>query len=344
MTREDSLESLYMPAALKALERFSVEPENIELVTHSENVTFRVFTRSSKTDYVLRLHRPGYNSIEELNSERQWAAALKDAGLSIQESLPTRQGEYFVLIDVPGTGEQRYAGMTSWLEGALLSDCLEAQPDDADRARVFHRIGAIAATIHNQSAAWNEPPGFTRRRLDLDGLLGEQPHWGRFWEHPDLTPAGRTALLRKRHDVRIALQAYGETADNFSLIHADLDPDNIIQHGDDMALIDFDDAAFGWHLYDLASALIEYRSAPDFDALSAALLDGYREHRPLAKRDIEMLPAFLLIRGMATIGWYLQRPEHTDSDYFEELRNWILEASSLSDLSDRKIMLSTAGC
>jgi Ser/Thr protein kinase RdoA (MazF antagonist) len=327
MTGDGDLESLYLPAAERALEHFPVEPEAIELVAFSENVTFRVSTRHREADYVLRLHRPGYNAIGELDSERLWAGALKDAGLCIQDSLPTRQGQYFVPIDIPGAGEQRYAGMTSWLEGMLLSDCLEAKPGPADRARVFHEIGAIAAAIHNQSAAWNVPPGFTRRRLDLDGLLGEQPHWGRFWEHPDLNRAEGAALLHKRNEVGKVLRAYGETADNFSLIHADLDPDNIIQHGDDMALIDFDDAAFGWHLYDLASALLEYRSAPDFEALSAALLDGYRQHRPLAERDIEMLPAFLLVRGMATIGWFLQRPEHADSGYFEALRDWLLDAS-----------------
>ena len=323
---DSDLESLYTPAALKALESFSVEPEDIELVAHSENVTFRVSARGGETDYVLRLHRPGYNSIEELNSERIWATALKDAGISIQDSLLTRKGQHFALVDVPGTGEQRYAGMASWLEGTLLSDYLETKPGRADRERMFHRIGGIAAAIHNQSTGWNVPPGFERRRLDLEGLLGERPHWGRFWEHADLTSAERAVLLRARQDVRNTLQAYGETPDNFSLIHADLDPDNIVQHGDDLALIDFDDSAYGWHVYDMASVLIEHSLTPDFDALSAALLDGYGERRPLEKRDIEMLPAFLLIRGMAIIGWYHQRPEHVDSEYFEALKNRVLEA------------------
>lgn len=328
---DSALESLYTQAALKALESFPVEPEDVELVAYSENVTFRVSARSSETDYVLRLHRPGYNSIGELNSERIWAAALKDAGLLIQDSLMTNQGQYFVLVDVPGTAEQRYAGMTSWLEGTLLSDCLDSKPDGADRERVFHRIGEIEATIHNQSAAWNEPPGFERRRLDLEGLLGERPHWGRFWEHTDLTSAEQALLMRKRNDARSALKAYGETPDNFSLIHADLDPANIIQHGDDMALIDFDDSAYGWHMYDLASVLLECRSAPDFEALSAALLDGYRRLRSLEKRDIEMLPVFLLIRGMATIGWYHQRPEYAGSEHFEELRNWVIDPGNSGD-------------
>ena len=329
---DSALESLYTSAALKALESFPVEPDGIELVAHSENITFRVSVHGSETDYVLRLHRPGYNSIEELDSERIWVSALKDAGLSIQESLLTRQGQYFVRVDVPATGEQRYAGMTSWLEGMLLSDHLDMNPGRAERERVFHRIGEIEAAIHNQSAAWNEPPGFERRRLDLEGLLGEQPHWGRFWEHAELTSAEQTVLLRKRRDVRVALQEYGETSGSFSLIHADLDPANIIKHGDDMALIDFDDSAYGWHMYDLASVLIEYRSAPDFDALRAALLNGYGELRSLEERDIEMLPAFLLIRGMALIGWYHQRPEHAGSEQFEKLKNWVLDASNSGGL------------
>jgi len=41
--------------------------------------------------------------------------------------------------------------------------------------------------------------------------------------------------------------------------------------------------------------------------------------------DIEMLPAFLLIRGMALIGWFHQRPEHAGSDFFEEMKTWVLK-------------------
>jgi Ser/Thr protein kinase RdoA (MazF antagonist) len=78
-------------------------------------------------------------------------------------------------------------------------------------------------------------------------------------------------------------------------------------------------------LYDFASALLEYSFAPDFTALREALLEGYREHRPLARRDLDLLPTFLLIRGMAIIGWFHQRPEHTGSDYFAKVKNIVFE-------------------
>ena len=319
------VESPYTPAALKALESFAVEPDDLELVAHSENVTFRVSVENCDNDYVLRLHRPGYNTIEELDSERVWIRALNDAGVSVQESLLTRQGKYFELIDIPGTGEQRHAGMTTWLDGTLLSHYLETSSDRVERKRIFHRIGEITASIHNQSTHWTEPQGFERRRVDLEGLLGETPRWGRFWEHADLTRPEQAMLLQARHNARIALKAYGERPENFSLIHADLHPDNIVHNGGKLSLIDFDDSAYGWHMYDIASVLIEYSSAPDFETLRAALLDGYCKHRPLAKRDVAMLPTFLLIRGMAIIGWYHQRPEHAGSGYFVEVKKWVIE-------------------
>jgi Ser/Thr protein kinase RdoA (MazF antagonist) len=65
--------------------------------------------------------------------------------------------------------------------------------------------------------------------------------------------------------------------------------------------------------------------APDFDALRAALLEGYREHRPLSEQDVNLLDAFLLIRGMAIIGWFHQRAEHAGSEYFEEVKKIVFE-------------------
>lgn len=322
---KEPIESHYAKAAANALESFSIQPENIELIAHSENVTFRVTTPGSNTRYALRLHRPGYNTLAELESERQWTKALTDTGIAAPNGLLTHQGKHFELIDIPVTGEQRYAGITKWAEGLTVSDYLDANPEREARATFFHKIGEIAAAIHNQSTRWPAPPGFARPRLDLDGLLGDAPRWGRFWEHPDLDKTERKLLLQARARLHDTLHAYGERPDLFSLIHADLHPGNIVYDGSNLALIDFDDSAYGWHMYDIASALIEDRLRPGFSALRNSLLEGYRTHRSLAERDVDMLPDFLLLRGMAIVGWLYQRPEHGGMGFFEELKNWVVE-------------------
>jgi Ser/Thr protein kinase RdoA (MazF antagonist) len=131
-------------------------------------------------------------------------------------------------------------------------------------------------------------------------------------------------LLRAKANLRASLTGYGETPDNFSLIHADFTPENIIYDGGDLAVIDFDDLAYGWHMYDIASALVECRFDNDFEALQAAFLKGYRQCRDLTVQDVDMLPDFLLLRGMAIIGWYRQRPEYAGEAEFEKFKNWVV--------------------
>ena len=322
---KDVIESCYTTAAFKALERFPVDVEGVEFIKRSENVTFRVSVRGRDTDYVLRLHRPGYNTIEELNSERVWVNALQDAGIPVPGSLMTQDAQNFVLVDIPEAGEQRYAGMTTWLQGTPLDEYLSTRSDAEERKSLFRRIGELAAAIHNQSANWKEPAGFEMGRLDVESLLGETPYWGRFWEHAELTSAEKALLLREREKARTILIEYGESPETFSLIHADLHPENIIYNEGDLALIDFDDAAYSWHLYEIATALILDVFAPDYAALRAALLEGYCEHRPLSKKDLDLLDAFLTIRGMAIIGWFHQRAEHAGSEYFAKVKEIVFE-------------------
>jgi Ser/Thr protein kinase RdoA (MazF antagonist) len=331
------VESFYTEAASKALECFEVEAKDISLVALSENITFRVSVRGDDPDYTLRLHRPGYNTLEELQSERVWTGALNEAGIKVPASHVTKRGEHYVLIDIPEAGEQRYAGLTSWLNGMPLNDHLVKTGDRKERLIFFRRIGEIAAAIHNQSAGWKEPPGFVRRKLDIEALLGEEPAWGRFWEHRDLSKAERELLIRARAEAYEVLVDYGSNDENFSLIHADLHPDNIVMSGNDLALIDFDDAAYGWHMYDIASALNDDHFVLGLEDTGRALLEGYLEHRPLPERDRRMLRTFLLVRGMAIIGWFHQRPEHEGSTYLKDVMEGVLEACHrLSTLTEMR--------
>jgi Ser/Thr protein kinase RdoA (MazF antagonist) len=315
----------YLEAAWKAMESFSVNATEIDPVMQSENVTFRVTDRAGDKRYVLRLHRPGYNTLQELESEKVWVAALKGTGVPVPDSLETRQGGHFIRVHIPGFDEPRFAGLTTWHEGEPLGDFLQSCTDAAERERMFSRFGEIAATFHNQSARWQAPAGFVRRTLGVENLLGETPFWGRFWEHPQLDGSEQALLLRVRNSLRTVLTDYGEQPAKFSMIHADLTPDNIIYDGKHLAVIDFDDCAYGWHLYDIASLLAECALYPDFEELQEALLTGYRLHRKLTPQDAGLLSDFLLVRGMAVIGWFYQRPEHADLKEFHDVKHWVLD-------------------
>jgi len=299
----------YAPAARQALAAFGVEPAELHFVHLSENVTFRATDARDGASLVLRLHRPWYHDIAELRSEHLWTRALVQAGIAAPEPLLTQTGENFARVEVAATGERRWAGLARWVEGELLADVVARETDSATSARHFAQMGAIMAAMHDQATDWTPPAGFRRHALDADGLMGAEPFWGPFWDHPIFSPAERDMLLGMRDRLHAALTRFGKPARTFSLIHADLHPRNVLIDGARAAVIDFDDAGFGWHQYDLAVALVSYQEHPDFLLFRDACITGYRSVRAISDTNLALLPMFLLIRDMAQMGWYHQRPE-----------------------------------
>jgi Ser/Thr protein kinase RdoA (MazF antagonist) len=300
---------VFTPAAVEALKAFPIAPEPPELVALSENVTFRVVDREGGGAYVLRLHRPGYHTLEELNSERVWTRALAAAGVAVPIPLVTRDGGDYVSVAIPALAQQRHAGMTRWTEGQLLADVLERDEDASESKRYFEQLGAVAAAMHNQSSRWRPPPAFTRHAVDADGLLGDAPFWGPFWEHPVFSPTERRLVIAIRDRIREVLGRYGQGASTFGMIHADLHHGNLLVGEGGLTVIDFDDCAFGWHAYDIAVSLQHQQDTPRFEAVRQAFVRGYRTRRELGDDVLALVPMFLLVRGMAVIGWLLQRPE-----------------------------------
>jgi len=94
-------------AARQALEHWPVQVAELKFISQSENIVFKVRS-AQEEEFVLRLHRPGYNSLAELQSERVWTAALNNTGISAPIGVPSITGEQFVQI------EERYAGMLHW--------------------------------------------------------------------------------------------------------------------------------------------------------------------------------------------------------------------------------------
>ena len=296
-------------AAEEALSHWDVDIAELALLPRSENIAFRVTDVAGKK-YVFRLHRPGYHSLKELESEQLWTRALRDADIDVPVPVPTSIGSNYAEVKV--CGQTRLAGMLKWVNGVTMLSLLEDQTGSEVTAKRFFQIGELLAKIHNQACSWKPPKTFSRHSFNLDGLVGEHPFWGRFWEGRLTNKEQRCWLREARHKVCAILTRYGETPETYSLIHADLHPGNVIVNGGQLHIIDFDDSGFGWHQYDFSNALFEYREHRDLSVMQKALFKGYRQHRCLTDQAISYVPLFLVIRALAHIGWYSDRPEHDE--------------------------------
>ncbi len=307
-------------AGHKALESWGIHDARLSLIKHRENAVFRV----DKDDFVaaLRVHRHGYHSNDELRSELQWMRALSEAGVAVPKVITTRSGEPFINHYWPGLPGELQIDLFEWIEGRPLGSVEDGVEDEAEVDATYGALGQLAARVHNQASVWRLPEGFVRHAWDADGLAGENPFWGRFWELAAASESERDLLERGRARVYRDLGALPKSAATYSMIHADFAPENLMVDGDEVRLIDFDDAGFGWHLFELATSLYFIRGEPYYERARDALFAGYRRHRGLSDAQFELLSLFFLARGLTYVGWVHTRAE---TDTAAELTPAILQ-------------------
>ena len=293
----------FQTLAVEALEKFGISREaKLKLIKYRENAVFCVEVPKTGDRYVIRVHRPGYQTEQTILSEMHWMNALRDSGVYTPLPLAGADGNRVQTVSVESVPQARHCSMLHWVDGSPLS---EENPTEA-----YSLLGQVNARFHRQVKNWEPPPGFQRQSWDENGMFGENPLWGRFKDLEVLNTDQLDLMYRARGVVLKRLEKYGKGTDRFGLIHADLMAENILLDEGNPYVIDFDDSGFGWFMYDLATLLaINIPEEEDARVAGDAWTEGYRSVESLADEHLDELPTFLMCRYLVGLGWLHTRKE-----------------------------------
>lgn len=267
------------------------------LINERENAVYEAHLQTGRR-VALRLHRMGYQSQEAIRSELIWTAALADQGFHCPCPVPSENG---ALVHRLASGQ--FASVVSWIDAAPIGENGVPFAGTLEQHLAQMRaLGGLIRKMHDLTDAL-DTSALVRPRWDLDGLLGDAPHWGRFWENPSLSENERSIVQKARKIA--AQQLFENNGLHQGLIHADVLQENVLKNAQGLHIIDFDDSGFGYHLFDLGTALIQHAEHPHLDALSAALCDGYGGGHG-------RMPLFMMLRAMASAGWIMSRAPAND--------------------------------
>ena len=338
----ESAGSSFDIAADVLLERYGFIGCMLEPLCYSENHTYRVTRLNGKPFATLRICRPGYRSLGELHSEIDWLSHLNNEvkleSIEIIRPILALDGSAVQVVALPD-GSVFHGVAFAYMDGVT--------PDEGDgeaMCRLFRRLGSLAAALHEHTrglelaATLHEPnqairtgtsfgeltqglgaaatsrasfiPPIGRPVWDCDTTLGPHALWGDWRFFVGFTPQEKELLERAERRIRAAMAAYGKPRGRFGLIHADMRLANLLVEGDILKLLDFDDCAYSWHLFDLAASLSFIEARPDLSVLVVAWIEGYRAAstaHPLEEADVAVIPSLIMMRRLQLTAWLATR-------------------------------------
>ncbi|MGA2189433.1 MAG: phosphotransferase [Steroidobacteraceae bacterium] len=286
----------------RALARWNLpRGTSIRLLNVSENATYALSDPRGR-ELVLRVHRVGYSSAEEIRSELQWMNALRRDGV-IDTAAPVAggDGELVQVLEPFTGGPPRFAVAFERLPGK--------EPDSREAVRWFARLGELTARMHCHAKAWALPAGFRRKRWDLPAMVGPDGFWGSWRAGIGLDAAGAQTLERVLALIGLRLERFGSGPDEFGLVHADLRLANLLVDGTHLRIIDFDDCGFCWFAYDFATAVSFIEHEPTVPDLITAWCAGYRTAAALSAATEAEIPTFVMLRRILLTAWLASHAE-----------------------------------
>ncbi len=277
---------------------------HIKLIHYSENHTYKV--TSNNTTSILRISRVKYHTLNQIKSELKWIDALScKTNLLVAKPIGSRSGNMAETVELD-SGQKFICCMFEYIAGITpeFSDLKDSIP-------LFNELGYKTAILHNFCKSWGEAAALDRPKWDCESTIGDKAKWGSWKYFEGFIKPEIELLDEAKNTIEHHISDYGCNKDNFGLIHSDIRFANLIQTDTDVFIIDFDDSAFSWYMYDIACSLSFIEDDANISELACAWLEGYAKQSSLDCKDIKMIATFIMMRRLQLTGWLAS---HSDSD------------------------------
>ena len=312
--------------AIEALTHYPLGDFNLQFIKHAENTTFRVIEKNasdSQSDcflpghYLLRIHRPNYQSDIRIHSELSWLAALsKDLSIAVQEPAPTVDEKLLLPVKIAGVPEERICSLLRWLPGRFHKKRVLAHH--------AYSLGKTMALLHDHSQKWRQPKSFERRHWDENGLFGNGGGYdlpaAELWSC--VPKASLSVFTKAAQKASIQIKRWKNDKSQYGLLHADLHLGNVLFKRGTALPLDFDDCGFGPWVYDFAVPLADWHELPNFRSLYENLIAGYAAVKEPPHSQLEHVHTFIAARRVSLALWFIDRSK-TNPRFIALTKKWL---------------------
>ena len=283
----------------KILALYDLEDAEAESIRHYDNLIYKIKTEKT---YALRICSPKITQ-KQLKNEIDWLIALReDTDLLVPQPVANKQDDFVTQL------EDRCCVLFEWLKGKPVSRMMSPE--------VAKKIGEMMARLHLHAS------GYVRDRLknrigDRDYFFGTNSWWQT--KAQKRLPDDYQSLMPAIEKAACSIDRLDKSPEQFGMIHSDLHFGNIINNGENYAIIDFGDCRMGYYLLDLAVTEAEFKDYSNADKLIPIFRESYHNRRGYLPSN-EDIGTFEVMSSLLLLEWIF---ESSSEKVREDKAMWI---------------------
>lgn len=297
----------YKILAKKVLSLYPISNPEIEFIRHNENITFKVTDKLCNRHYLLRIHKPAIEGLfgiqhtfEGVKSEIKILQELsKDSGLKVQKPIANCSGEYVTEYSFSEFSSPCYSTLLEWIEGSTLT----LKEDNIEE--IAFALGQNFALFHKCSREFKPEKDFKRPIYDTDRIDSAIEDL-KYCVEVNLFSKEQYDLIK---EVLILIKSQIKELDlkgnTWGIIHADIQPGNVVINNGNPCLIDFGFSGFGYYLFDLGSAATIFEGN-----LRKIFLQGYASKSSFSFEDLKYIEGFVFMDIFITYVMFMRSEDN----------------------------------
>ncbi|GHO46688.1 phosphotransferase enzyme family protein [Ktedonospora formicarum] len=259
--------------AERILERWEHDQGTARFFRSSANFVYTFLKGGER--YFLRFVDTSERTVSTIEVEMALLNWLANKGMIVTTPIMSMHGRWVEMVET-GRGTFHAVVFTK-LEGEQLN------LEELSIAQ-FEAWGAALGKLHATMGQYREP-NLSKRPTWRDQLDVAQSY----------VSSDEPKIQAELDSITSLLSAFPVTEMNYGLIHGDFELDNLFWQNNTIAMLDFDDCFYCWHVADIALALRDlFEAGVDLNNPSfRVFIRGYSAHHVLAEELHTHLPTFM---------------------------------------------------
>jgi amicoumacin kinase len=306
--------------------RFGVSLKELTFIGGFQNFIYSYNRGEFK--YILRFTPSTLRTSEGLAAEIEWIRYLSENGLSVSDPVYSVHGKDFERIQ--GKMMDFYITSFKYAPGRKIG-----YPECLGNAMLYEQCGRITGRLHELAKRYK--PMVKRHTWEFNEYLIRARNY---------IPSEHQAVLLALDELKAHLSCLPVTANNFGLIHGDINVGNFtVDESGEIMLFDFDECQYSWYAEDIAIQLyyLLYVFGEDSKSERKEQYELFIKHFELGYTEDgrqmpdgwkDQLELFLRLREIIVVvgmhrSWDLSQPDGWTRDFLQDSRMRITKGISL---------------